>query len=378
MKHSILAFLVLVLALALFACVPHLAPATTPGTTPAVAVTPKPAPYPPMPLGAALVPQRAGDFFVSPAASSPFKLGQHVTFTDGTTPAISGDSSATSLTMGTNKAGATTTLTSGLNLAAVKFDTAGTTWGTGDTFYESDGTTILAMLGQTSFGIDGIWLKPGAATFNNVTLGYEGSNVFLNAPLSKGLELLQNNATTLGYFPPSGTTLYIGGATAGTAPVYFDWTTGTAPSIQAGTGATSGLLVGGALRYTTRTVTASFTVDTTTTDNVIIVDTSGGAVTVTLPAPTNGRHLYLIDKANHFGTSNCTLAQHAIEKIDGTAASKTLASSGERCLIDSDGTDWYTRCNWLLPLFFLSRRRKRSLLANDNAERTRDWLDEAA
>jgi hypothetical protein len=112
----------------------------------------------------------------------------------------------------------------------------------------------------------------------------------------------------------------------------------TAPGSTAGTAITS---ITGALRLTTHTVATTYTVDTTTYDYTIFVDTSGGAFTITLPAPTNGRVLWLIDKANTFSSNNLTLARHGSEKIDFYAGSKVISANGFRGFVTSDGTDWY-------------------------------------
>lgn len=97
----------------------------------------------------------------------------------------------------------------------------------------------------------------------------------------------------------------------------------------------------GSLTQTTRTITGNLTVDTTTTDCIIFIDTTSTAITVTLPAPTNGRTLFFIDKANTFATHNLTIAQHSTEKINGVAASLVISAAGWRATIYSDGTDFY-------------------------------------
>ena len=113
------------------------------------------------------------------------------------------------------------------------------------------------------------------------------------------------------------------------------------------TGTNIGLSTGnntltGSLTQTTRTVaTSTFTIDTTTTDCIIFVDTTSNAVTITLPVPTNGRLLYFKDYKFNFTTNNFTLSPHSTEKIDGLAASKTFSSNGASVIVVSDGTDWF-------------------------------------
>lgn len=96
------------------------------------------------------------------------------------------------------------------------------------------------------------------------------------------------------------------------------------------------------IAWQTITITGNRTLDTTTGDNIVIIDTSSGVVSVTLPTPTNGRCFQLIDKKNTFNTNNLTLVRHAAEKIDNVAASKVVSASGYRAQICSDGTDWYS------------------------------------
>lgn len=122
-------------------------------------------------------------------------------------------------------------------------------------------------------------------------------------------------------------------------------TLGTAAANQTTIGAASSTavhVINGGLRVTTNTVTTTYTVDNTTTDCIILVDTSGAAFTITFPAPTNGRILFFKDKTGSFNTNNLTLARHAAEKIDGVAASKLLTTNWGDWMYTSDGTDWFS------------------------------------
>lgn len=99
-------------------------------------------------------------------------------------------------------------------------------------------------------------------------------------------------------------------------------------------------IINGGLIHTTRTITANLTIDTTTNDFLILLNNSG-AITVTLPVPTNGRVLILKDIAGTAGTNNITLARNAAEKIEGIAASRTLQTNWGSWSIYSNGTDWF-------------------------------------
>ena len=75
-------------------------------------------------------------------------------------------------------------------------------------------------------------------------------------------------------------------------------------------------------------------------DNVILVNTSGGPVTITLPTPTNGRVLKVKDSTGNAGTNNITINPHASETIDG-AASKVINFNYGSVNLVSDGTNWF-------------------------------------
>jgi hypothetical protein len=80
------------------------------------------------------------------------------------------------------------------------------------------------------------------------------------------------------------------------------------------------------------------------THDVLLVDTTAGAVLLNLPAPGGvGRAGPLVvDRVNNFGVNPCTLVRFAAELIDNVAANKTLAVSGYRGAVITDGTNWFT------------------------------------
>lgn len=102
----------------------------------------------------------------------------------------------------------------------------------------------------------------------------------------------------------------------------------------------------GGFRLTTRNViTSSFTVDTTTNDCILMVDTSptgaNAAVSITLPTPTSGRTIFINDATNYFGTNNLTIVPGGGVKIDGSTSSVSISTSGWRGSVISDGTNWF-------------------------------------
>ena len=76
-------------------------------------------------------------------------------------------------------------------------------------------------------------------------------------------------------------------------------------------------------------------------DNLVLVNASGGMVTVTLPSPTNGRILIVKDSTGSAATNNITINPHASETIDGASSIVMNANWGE-CELYSDGTNWFT------------------------------------
>jgi hypothetical protein len=90
------------------------------------------------------------------------------------------------------------------------------------------------------------------------------------------------------------------------------------------------------------TTTATYTIDSRSTpDGEVWVDSSASVFTVTLPAPTPGRRLWIVDCGNSLATNPVILARHGSETINGSSASLLLVTSGARYEISSDGTNWW-------------------------------------
>ena len=79
------------------------------------------------------------------------------------------------------------------------------------------------------------------------------------------------------------------------------------------------------------------------TDHIVGCDTSGGAVTVTLPAPSGLAGLtYIIkDTHNNAGTNNITITPQSGDKIDTVTGNHILTSDSVSILLWTDGTDWF-------------------------------------
>lgn len=97
----------------------------------------------------------------------------------------------------------------------------------------------------------------------------------------------------------------------------------------------------GSSTVTTRIVTVSFAVDTATTDYIIFCRTLSGAISITLPTPTNGRMLIIKDSEGNAASNNITLIPHSTDKIEGLNVNKVLANSWGSWTLVSNGTDWF-------------------------------------
>lgn len=107
-----------------------------------------------------------------------------------------------------------------------------------------------------------------------------------------------------------------------------------------GTSSTAVHQMNGGVRNTERTITANLTIDTTTTDYTILCNQSG-AISVTLPAATDGRRLIIKDISGTAATNNITITRAGSEKIEGLSVNYILQVDwGSKHLI-SNGTDWF-------------------------------------
>lgn len=74
---------------------------------------------------------------------------------------------------------------------------------------------------------------------------------------------------------------------------------------------------------------------------LLMVDTSGGAVSLVLPDPATRRSIKIKDKAGTFGTNQCTLTRFAAEQIEGLSSNLSLYANFGNYEFTSDGTNWW-------------------------------------
>lgn len=105
----------------------------------------------------------------------------------------------------------------------------------------------------------------------------------------------------------------------------------------------AGRLNTGATVRPRRKVSASSTM--TPADEIVGVDTSAAAITVTLPVPAtvgSGAQFVVQDEANNAAARPITIKPHAAELINGSAATVTIATNSGRRTLYTDGTNWFS------------------------------------
>ena len=90
-------------------------------------------------------------------------------------------------------------------------------------------------------------------------------------------------------------------------------------------GTASGFGATGSASWNTTVKTSTFTA---VAGEGYFIDTTGGAVTVNLPAGTAGAVVAIKDYANTFDTNNCILAPNGSEKIAGDTTNATITTEG--------------------------------------------------
>lgn len=98
---------------------------------------------------------------------------------------------------------------------------------------------------------------------------------------------------------------------------------------------------GGSLR-TVRTINANLTIDTTTSDYYILCNNTS-AISITLPTPTAGRTIEVMDINGSSQINTITLVRHASENIQGIAANFTLNQDYGSWIVVADGTNWWVQ-----------------------------------
>jgi hypothetical protein len=97
----------------------------------------------------------------------------------------------------------------------------------------------------------------------------------------------------------------------------------------------------GGARVEWRRVSANYACDSAgASDYIVGVDTTGGAVQLTLPPATRGRVIVVKDVGFNAAVNNITVVGAGGAQIDGAASSVISTAKGSRGFV-SDGTAWF-------------------------------------
>lgn len=205
---------------------------------------------------------------------------------------------------------------------------------TGDFLANSgaNGKARLAGLVGATATRGALYLGNVTASTTNAVLNSDGSELIIQAPGNNPIYFRSNDSgNNLGRLDSTG--LRIGDHSAPGAKL------DAAGNCILGT-TTSAHQIVGSQRWTVRTLAAGLVIDTTTTDMIILVDTSA-ARAITLPAATAGRVIIIKDKTGTAGTNNITITRAGSESIEGIAANYVMATNWGRLTLACDGTNWF-------------------------------------
>lgn len=99
---------------------------------------------------------------------------------------------------------------------------------------------------------------------------------------------------------------------------------------------------GGGGSFMATTSVSSISANTTLSNNVLyFVDTTGGPLNLTLPAPSTSLYIIVKDSGGAFNTDNITLVRPGTEEIEGVAADYVYEVTRGSLTIVSDGTNYF-------------------------------------
>lgn len=228
------------------------------------------------------------------------------------------------------------------------------------------GTALTLASSTSTVGITGNTGVTATATTGNIALSATAGTAALTAGSGAVTVTGSTNASVVGTAGSltltGGTTASLtasGGALTISAPSGAASMTGnTDVNVTATTGdinlsagddvtisATDTLTLAGRTHLPAKAVTSSpYTVDTTTKDFYILVDTSaiGGNAVINLPTATTGRMLVIKDVGGMANTDNIVLTRAGSESIDGYAGNYIMNINYQSVVLANYGGDWFT------------------------------------
>lgn len=95
--------------------------------------------------------------------------------------------------------------------------------------------------------------------------------------------------------------------------------------------------------HATKTVSVNYTIVESDRFTTLLVDSSGGPISITLPSPAavgDGREYFIKDKMGTASTNNITIIRAGAEKIEQVAANKIIQTDFGGARLVTDATDW--------------------------------------
>jgi hypothetical protein len=196
----------------------------------------------------------------------------------------------------------------------------------------------------------------GSVTLSEAMRVSPAGNLLIGTTTDSGTQKLQVNGNsnvgtvTGGTWEATDIGVIYGGTGVSTVPTNGELLIGngtgyTVANVTAGNGITvtngAGSITIASTAPYNYTVVSIASTTSATSGTTYLANTSGGAFTLTLPAPSSGAYILIKDVTGSFATNNLTIAPHASEQIEGLAANYLAQTNYGSLTLVSDGTNWW-------------------------------------